>query len=74
MSTDHSLLPPYVQRLVEELQQLSDRIDKLRDFMSTPNFQRVRLEERQLLTRQLGVMTEYDEILRRRVQFAESLS
>lgn len=74
MNIKVSALPPYLQRLVAEFTELDERIGKLKDFMASPRFPRVRLEERQLLTRQLGVMTEYLEILSRRIAIGEELS
>ena len=62
-------MQPYQQRVIEERQQLIERINKLRTFVSDDNgpFSKLSMHEQDLLLRQLMVMEEYEDILNERI-------
>lgn len=55
-------MQPYQQRVVEEKEQLNERIDKLYAFTASPNFRLVPEDERARLLRQLRAMGAYSAI------------
>ena len=61
-------LLPHQQRLVEERDELRDRIDKLSAFMASPMWSRLPDAERQLMVRQLRTMVSYSLALRDRLR------
>lgn len=61
-------MQPYQQRVVEEKEQLNERIDKLYAFTASPNFRLVPEDERARLLRQLRAMGAYSAILHERIE------
>ena len=57
----------YMQRVVEEKEQLDERIGKLAAFLYSNNGGALGAEEYNLLDCQLKIMTEYSRILRERI-------
>jgi hypothetical protein len=57
----------FFQRLKSELNELSHRIEKLKDFMVTLDYQFLPQIQRSLLTSQLSVMISYQTILQERI-------
>lgn len=62
-----SSLLPHQQRVVDELADLSEKLDKLTAFFNTEIFKGMRLAERSLLLRQYSAMFQYVEILKERI-------
>lgn len=60
-------LLPHQQRVVDERQELEERLAKLRQFLGTEICLSLPFDERSLLVRQERVMTEYSEILADRI-------
>ncbi len=58
---------PYQQRVIEEKQQLDERLGRLNDFFTTATFHQLDDDEQYLLKRQAEVMKEYSEILEERI-------
>lgn len=64
-----SNIPPHIERIIDEHNELSGRADKLRDFItSNPIFATLSVEEQEDMQAQLKNMTEYDNILVRRLE------
>lgn len=61
------LRPDYQQRVLEEHQQLEDRIKKLTYYLSTQQFQLLDEIDQQLLNDQLDAMLEYEGTLLARI-------
>ena len=61
-------MQPYQQRVVEEKEQLNERIDKLYAFTSSPAFRRIPEDERNRMIRQLRAMGAYSAILHERIE------
>lgn len=59
-------LPPHQQRVVAELEQLADRVQKLEAFLATPLYAGLPEDERQLLKMQADAMVLYMGILNTR--------
>lgn len=59
-------LPPHQQRVVAELEQLADRVQKLESFLATPLYAGLPEDERQLLKMQADAMVLYMGILNTR--------
>lgn len=57
----------YQQRVVDEKEELDEKLAKLRVFFNSVLFETLSGEERELLVEQEKVMTEYSEILRKRL-------
>lgn len=63
-----STLAPHQIRLLDEQQQLSERVSKLREFTASSDiFLGLPLEQQQLLTTQLEHMVQYEAVLNERV-------
>ena len=60
-------LQPFQQRVVEEKEQLAERLEKLNAFLVTPQCLALPFDERCLLARQAGVMAQYLDILLDRI-------
>lgn len=58
---------PHQQRVVEEKTELDSRLEKLKAFIETEKFQSLSFDERWDLRAQRAVMSEYSDILRRRI-------
>lgn len=54
-------------RLLGESQQLNIRINKLHEFMTTDDFDKLQYEDRELLVQQLDAMDTYASILTKRI-------
>lgn len=60
-------MQPYQQRVVQEKQELDDKITNLDKFMLTDIFHNLPAEEQDRLTRQFDVMKDYTAILTERI-------
>lgn len=60
-------LLPHQQRVVDELGQLIDKIEKLREFISSEKFRGLNALDRNLLQEQFEVMEAYADILNQRI-------
>ena len=60
-------LPPFIQRLIEEKDQLLDRVTKLHAFTETDGFKRLYVTDQYVLHEQLNHMNIYLSILVRRL-------
>ena len=60
-------LPPFIQRLIEEKDQLFDRVTKLRAFTDTDGFKKLDVTDQCVLHEQLNHMNIYLSILVRRL-------
>lgn len=58
---------PHQQRVVDELADLQEKLDKLIAFEKTEKFQELELADRQRLLRQRDIMTAYANILGERI-------
>ena len=58
---------PYQERLIEEQEQLQDRIKALESFMETEEHDALIWTERVRLKRQLQIMRDYDHVLTQRI-------
>lgn len=58
---------PYQARVIEEKQELDERLRKLQGFLDTSSFIACPVAERQRLVQQESVMREYSEILGKRI-------
>lgn len=58
----------YQQRVVDEKNELSERLEKLRTFINSERFLAISYKERNLLKNQRVVMQEYLEILIQRIE------
>lgn len=54
-------------RLLGESQQLNIKINKLHEFMTTDDFDKLQYEDRELLVQQLDAMDTYASILTKRI-------
>lgn len=64
-----SNIPPHIERIIDEHNELSGRAGKLRDFItSNPIFATLPVDEQEDMQAQLKNMTEYDNILVRRLE------
>lgn len=61
------LLLPHQQRVIEERDELLERLRKLTTFLATPAFDALAKDERHLLVEQRVAMSVYLSILQRRV-------
>lgn len=58
----------YQQRVIDELAQLNEKRDKLRGFIQNPKkFNELDEEDQSLLVGQFNLMTQYADILKRRI-------
>ena len=58
---------PHEQRVIDEHQELHDKLSRLSVFLSTDTCLTLPFEERSLLARQLNIMNEYAKILADRI-------
>lgn len=61
-------MQPYQQRVVEEAEQLDERIDKLFAFTEHPHFKLINQAERDRMYRQLDAMRLYSLVLHERIE------
>lgn len=61
-------MQPHQQRVIDEKNELSDKIYKLSSFRTTDMFKSLSEKEQALLTVQLNTMIEYENILEERIQ------
>lgn len=62
---------PHIERMQVELQQLSERATKLREFIAeSPIFNQLSTDEKGLMRGQLSAMSEYHDILETRIDLA----
>lgn len=62
-----STVPDWQQRVIEESQQLVDRMDKLGAFTDTPMFKSLHPDEQWRMVRQLTAMAAYAQALGERI-------
>jgi len=60
-------MEPHQQRVIDEQRELSIKVIALALFISKPIFAEVEADEQSRLTRQLIAMSEYNQILRERI-------
>ena len=60
-------MKPYIQRMIEERDELTDRMDKLRAFRTTALYNQLDEVKQRLLDLQLGFMESYAQILKIRL-------
>lgn len=60
-------LPDWQQRVVDERDQLDDRLQKLRAFFKTPQFEKLPEDDQRVLRQQSVFMGEYLSILEYRI-------
>lgn len=58
---------PHVQRMIEEGEQLADRVEKLGKFLVGPIYSTLPEEEQTLMSAQCGAMTAYLQVLTLRI-------
>lgn len=61
------MLLPYQERVVQEKQELDDRILRLTEFTLSHNFEGVNLYEQQRMSKQLRIMQELSSVLGERI-------
>ena len=61
----------FEKRLVEERDQLEERLEKLNAFMITDGFGKIKVRQQQLLTNQAAYMTKYLTTLNLRIEDLE---
>lgn len=61
-------MQPYVERMMKEQEDLSDKCEKAIKFANSINFLKLDEENRYLLSTQINVMLAYNEILKRRIK------
>jgi hypothetical protein len=62
------MMPPHQKRVLEEKEQLDERIEKLEGYLDdTDRVAKLSPDERELLGRQLSAMQEYSAILEERI-------
>lgn len=59
---------PFVERMVEEYKELSERLKKLIAFTKTDKFAELKKEQRDLLEEQRDAMSQYKRILGKRIE------
>ena len=65
----NKLFSPYQLRVLEERQELSDKLVKLEAFANSPTFRQLDSVEQGLLTTQAYYMSQYEEVLKERIQW-----
>lgn len=60
-------MAPHQQRVVDEMNELDEKLGKLASFLATPIFIGLQADEQKRLIRQHGVMLEYSAILSERI-------
>jgi hypothetical protein len=60
-------MKPYQQRVIDEKNELDDKLNKLINFFSNPIFESLKNEEKSRLRKQAGIMTDYFDILNERI-------
>ena len=61
-------MQPFVERMVEEYKELSERLKKLIAFIKTDKFAELKKEQRDLLEEQRDAMSQYKRILGKRIE------
>lgn len=61
-------MQPHQQRVVDEKNELGDKLEKLLTFLQTDFYKTLREEERELLYFQSQVMEDYYEVLQQRIE------
>lgn len=60
-------MQPHQQRVVDEKNELNEKLDKLKAFFENPIFKGLSADEQGRLARQFDVMAEYSSILSQRI-------
>jgi hypothetical protein len=60
-------MAPHQQRVIDEHQELTDKLDKLNSFFSNPVFQGLDAAEQDRMRRQASAMQEYADVLVERI-------
>ena len=66
--SEEERMESYQERVLSELKELNERITKLKAFLSTDTFRCLPIEDQQLMYLQFHAMTEYGDILNRRIK------
>ena len=61
-------MQPFVERMIEEYKELSERLKKLISFTKTDKFAELAEEQRKLLEEQREAMSQYKRILGKRIE------
>lgn len=61
-------MQPFVQRMIEEYKELSERLKKLVAFTKTEKFDELAEEQRKLLEEQREAMSHYKKVLGQRIE------
>ena len=65
------IVPDHVARMIEERDQLTDRFEKLREFINkSPIFATLRISDQELMVKQRLIMRSYIAILNERIERA----
>lgn len=64
---DEKVLQPHEQRVVDERNELVEKITKLHAFFKTPIFEKLKEEEQDLLNEQSQIMMNYSDVLLKRI-------
>ena len=67
-------MPPHVQRMIEEGEQLADRVEKLGAFLVGPIYKTLPDDDQVLMSAQVGAMTAYLQVLTLRISRATGVS
>lgn len=59
---------PHQIRVVEELEANEGRLDRLGTFLASPTFEALPSAEQERLVRQSGIMVQYSDVLRERIE------
>ncbi|KVN31814.1 hypothetical protein WJ63_06680 [Burkholderia pyrrocinia] len=59
--------PDYQQRVIDEREQLAERLGRLERFVASPRFMELHRCDRFLLSAQLGAMKQYEQLLQERI-------
>lgn len=61
----------WLKRVKAELQELQDRIEKLQSFLLSDNIQEISIHQLSLMSQQLYIMKQYENILNLRIKDGE---
>jgi len=68
MAKPESQMEPHERRVLEELNQLTDKREKLATFIGTsPTFKKLPTDEQSRLNRQFDIMVQYEGVLQERI-------
>ena len=65
-------MPDFISRLIAERNELSERLDKLKAFLTTESFMKIDKQQQVLLWSQSGLMQGYLNTLNKRLELLEA--